>query len=593
MIIITLLIISTFSTEFFCRWLSGSKFSGQNGIFGSTYHGLNIPGGRTNFASTFLNDTIITFGGSGFAETGSFNNLNDLWQYSFNLNLWRHLSGNTTLNALGSFGTLLEYNSNNYPPAVFSSSIVSYNNTILLFGGQHDDPSNKDYNNVWQYSIELEQWRLLSGNESYNRLGIYGTKGQYDSENIPGGRNGADMVIVNNTLILFGGVGFDKSGTNSFLNDLWQFDLTTFQWRWLSGSDTASQGGVYKNMGSFDSDARPGGRNLHTIHYYENNLLVIAGIGYDNDTSLGRLNDIWEYSFMLDQWKWLFGDELKNKLGIYGTIFEYNSTNKPGSRYSHSTLIKNNTLYLMGGWAYDSISLKLYQNDIWQYSFELGQWRWISGNDVGNQPGVYGTKGTYSFDNVIGGRQGQRMTLYNDNIYIYFGRALDINNDGERSNDLWECTETLNSCFQILSDDNQVCSGNGICDSKDNCVCNINYTRTDCSEFNLTYICSTFCDFHCFGVLYTHQSVCSQHGNCSSKDVCICEDCYSGENCDTFNTTQDGCIEPPTIEEQIMSLFNKQIFVTWIYDSAIVGLIIGLSMSIFIGTFFYLCITNK
>ncbi len=38
----------------------------------------------------------------------------------------------------------------------------------------------------------------------------------------------------------------------------------------------------------------------------------------------------------------------------------------------------------------------------------------------------------------------------------------------------------------------------------------------------------------CFGYLSDDYFVCGRHGQCISRDTCICENGYSGANCDTW-----------------------------------------------------------
>ena len=70
----------------------------------------------------------------------------------------------------------------------------------------------------------------------------------------PGGRQAAVLwADTSGNIWLFGGFGLDSAGTGNagpppagaILNDLWEFNITTKQWTWVSGSNLANQTGTY------------------------------------------------------------------------------------------------------------------------------------------------------------------------------------------------------------------------------------------------------------------------------------------------------------------------------------------------------------
>ena len=66
-------------------------------------------------------------------------------------------------------------------------------------------------NDLWKY--DGTYWTWVSGNNSTNQPGVYGTQGVASSSNIPGARNGVSSWIdSNNILWLFGGYGYPASG---------------------------------------------------------------------------------------------------------------------------------------------------------------------------------------------------------------------------------------------------------------------------------------------------------------------------------------------------------------------------------------------
>jgi len=83
-----------------------------------------------------------------------------------------------------------------------------------------------------------------------NTNGVYGTQGTPAPANAPGSRqHGVLWVDPAGNVWLFGGFGLDSAGTGgpagAILNDLWEFNTTTNQWTWVSGSNLANQSGTY------------------------------------------------------------------------------------------------------------------------------------------------------------------------------------------------------------------------------------------------------------------------------------------------------------------------------------------------------------
>jgi hypothetical protein len=83
----------------------------------------------------------------------------------------------------------------------------------------------------------------------------------------------------------------------------------------------------------------------------------------------GRMpgNDLWKYSFSLNQWVWMKGDTLGNQIGVYnaGT----SSANKPGPRGGPGTWIDaSGNFYLAGGYGLAANSVVGYLSDLWKIS---------------------------------------------------------------------------------------------------------------------------------------------------------------------------------------------------------------------------------
>jgi N-acetylneuraminic acid mutarotase len=142
--------------------------------------------------------------------------------------------------------------------------------------------------------------------------GVYGTQGQPSAANIPGGRLGAvSWTDKEGNFWLFGGGGLDSAETFGFLNDLWEFDPSTKEWTWVSGSNTIAafnggQPGIYGQQGTPAATNIPGGRSGALGWTDTNgNLWLFGGAGFDAADRNGNLNDLWEFSRSTREWTWV------------------------------------------------------------------------------------------------------------------------------------------------------------------------------------------------------------------------------------------------------------------------------------------------
>ena len=131
-----------------------------------------------------------------------------------------------------------------------------------LFGGQGVDSAGTIglLNDLWEYNATSNQWTWIGPSTSNvaNQNGNYGTQGTGTGTTAPGGRQaGVLWADTSGNIWLFGGFGLDSAGTGNagpppagaILNDLWEFNITTKQWTWISGSKLANQTGSYRRGG--------------------------------------------------------------------------------------------------------------------------------------------------------------------------------------------------------------------------------------------------------------------------------------------------------------------------------------------------------
>jgi hypothetical protein len=130
----------------------------------------------------------------------------------------------------------------------------------------------------------------ISGSNSANASGAYGTQGIASASNVPGSRNSStSWSDSSGNLWLFGGSGY--------FNDLWKFNTTAGTWEWVSGSNTNNVGGVYGTQGAASISTMPGSRAT-AVSWTDSsgNLWLFGGNGYDSTNNLGDLGDLWKYT---------------------------------------------------------------------------------------------------------------------------------------------------------------------------------------------------------------------------------------------------------------------------------------------------------
>lgn len=430
-------------------WMGGSNTVDATGVYGtlSTPAAANIPGAR-EYAATWTDTSgrLWLFGGSGYDSTGTFGYLNDLWQYDPTTNLWTWMGGSKTTNALGVYGSLGTGDSTTIPGARDSAATwTDANGRLWLFGGNGYDSagSQNKLNDLWQYDPTTKLWTWIGGSNTVNATGVYGTLGTAANTNIPGARIGtaAWTDATTGLLWLFGGRGWDSASGLGQLNDLWQYDVGTGQWTWVSGSDIVNALGVYGTLGTGDSTTTPGARS-YTAAWTDasGHLWLFGGFGYGTTTSLSYLNDLWQYDLSTGQWTWMAGSNNTNAWGVYGTLGTGDSTTTPGARDSAAYWSDSNSslLWLVGGYGRDSVGTVGDINDLWKYDLTTNQWTWVGGSNTANAIGVYGTQGTSDVANIPGARDSAAHWVdANGHLWLFGGYGYDSAGNTGDLNDLW------------------------------------------------------------------------------------------------------------------------------------------------------------
>jgi hypothetical protein len=307
--------------------------------------------------------------------------------------------------------------------------------------------------NNFSPSKNANVWTWTTGADVVNQKGAYGTEGSASSSGTPGARqSGVTWTDKYGNLWLFGGFGYDANGTDSYLNDLWEFNGG--DWIWMGGADTANQVGVYGTSGTAALTNIPGARS-GAVSWTDSsgNLWLFGGYGYGSVSGMvGSLNDLWEYTpappnqdVVVGEWTWVGGSNLLSQIGTYGTQGVPAPNNVPGARTGAVSWIDTSgNFWLFGGNGQASAPSPGPLNDLWEYS--AGQWTWIAGSNAAGQPGNYGVQGTASSSNVPGARfSSVGWVDQSGNLWLFGGTdgTVTVSNNTTNSddfNDLWEYT---------------------------------------------------------------------------------------------------------------------------------------------------------
>ena len=207
-------------------------------------------------------------------------------------------------------------------------------------------------------------------------------------------------------------------------------------WTWVSGATIGNHAGVYGVQGIAAAANTPGGRAYGASWTdASGNFWLYGGTAAPSDTSDTLFNDLWEYSG--GQWTWINGSNLPNQAGRYGTKGLPAATNIPGARaQTMSWTDSSGNFWLFGGLGLDANGVSNRLNDLWE--FKNGQWTWMSGSNLGMQPGQYGIRGVAAAGNVPGARSlAVTWTDSAGTLWLFGGQGIDSAGVLGYLNDLW------------------------------------------------------------------------------------------------------------------------------------------------------------
>jgi len=284
------------------------------------------------------------------------------------------------------------------------------------------------YNAVWKSAPASQHslWMWFSGSNLYNAgtnvrnaPSVWGTKGVFSSNAMPGARTFGAVRFDGQFFWAFGGQP-PVVGPELRLGDLWALDPFTGHWAWQGGTQDSNALGVYPTFKGTSATARPGPRYGHILVADGlGSLWVGFGIGPGASSSVGHLNDFWHYSDTTKQWTWWAGASGVDTPGSYGTREVEAEANVPSFRaYTAHTVDKSGIIWVFGGGG-------LHHNDLWRFRIASKRWTWMSGTSLTDRNGVYGTKNVASLSNYPGGRRFSSMiAMPDDSLLTGFGIGM-------------------------------------------------------------------------------------------------------------------------------------------------------------------------
>jgi N-acetylneuraminic acid mutarotase len=342
----------------------------------------NHPGGREASAVwTDANGDVWIFGGRGYDSQGLLGLLNDLWKLNGATMQWMWVGGNSTLTIgaagqTGNYGTKGVADPANLPGGRMQAATwIDQAGDLWLFGGNgfgSIGTAGQDYlNDLWTFSVVNSQWTWIAGSNQIDQAGNYGTLGASAPGNGPGSRQGpAGWLDKNGDMLLFGGIGLDSIGTQSYMNDLWRFSPANSQWTWIGGSNLGPGQGVFGTKGTASAANIPSGRLGTAIRAdAAGNAFLYGGVGVDSAGHAGYLADLWEFDSTTGDWTWLGGSASAGTIGSYRVIGDPSLLNEPGSRTLANLWIEERgTVWLFGGFGLGATTQVSPLNDLWAFN---------------------------------------------------------------------------------------------------------------------------------------------------------------------------------------------------------------------------------
>lgn len=290
------------------------------------------PGPRAGGSATWVDSSnrLWLFGGEGFdALFGEQDLRSDLWMYDPTAQTWTLVTGPSTQNGAGIYGTQGIPAAGNIPGARTGAACwIDSSNHLWLFGGLGVDASGNvgQLADLWRFDPVSGQWTWIAGSQAANDAGNYGVQGAASTGNAPPARSdAAAWVDSSDALWMFGG-----SGSTSYLGDMWKFDPIAGEWTWVSGSNSSNPAASYGSIGVPAASNTPGGRSGGVAFWTDpsGRFWLFGGVA-PMEGNPEAMSDMWVFSPSTSEWTWVAGPSVGGQPGNYGTLNVPALTNLP------------------------------------------------------------------------------------------------------------------------------------------------------------------------------------------------------------------------------------------------------------------------
>lgn len=284
------------------------------------------------------------------------------------------------------------------------------------------------------------QWTWIKGSNIPNATPVFGTIGVEDVNNNPDGVyegvNFFDPTTGNFWFYGGGGVWGDR-------NMLWKYNTSTNNWTAIKGTISVSVYPIWGTKGVPSPTNNPGSRALGAASWVDNNgkFWLFGGYGY-TAAGNGNFDDLWKYDPLTNEWTWISGDKIINKIGVYGTQGIPTATTNPSARYECSAtwVDANNNLWLFGGINPFGATFVADHNDLWKYNISTNQWTWMKGSNTINSPAVYGTLNVESSTTTPPAQCAYSSFKNNNELWLWGGESTN-----SLLNTMWSFNPTTNN----------------------------------------------------------------------------------------------------------------------------------------------------
>eukprot|EP01116_Phalansterium_solitarium_P010323 TRINITY_DN2498_c0_g1_i1.p1 TRINITY_DN2498_c0_g1~~TRINITY_DN2498_c0_g1_i1.p1 ORF type:complete len:987 (+),score=306.46 TRINITY_DN2498_c0_g1_i1:100-3060(+) len=302
--------------------------------------GMMVFGGYTTWSVTVLNissnttmddlpnGATFTEVGIAYTTTSNVTRFNDVWRFDLGSSRWtRYHDGSGVAPKPRSSHT-----------AVGLPNLGTAGSMIIYGGYAGSQDALLAVGDLWTFDLGTRSWAPLQPRNP----------GQ-----APGPRGDHTAVVVDSSMIVFGGADNDK-----YFNDVWRFRFDTNTWLQLSDGKAPET---------------PAHRSGHTAVASPRKSLVVAfgrGRSSGSPCQLGLYRDTWEFNFQTSKWTLL-----SNGVAPWDANNHRWATPLPSSRYAHTAGMVDGAMIVFGG-GRESNALE----DIWSFDLDSHAWRELDGS---------------------------------------------------------------------------------------------------------------------------------------------------------------------------------------------------------------------